>query len=1137
MDFSPAEGSTSHILLLSDSIVLPSNSNSDTDVSTDTSIAATPQESGTPTGTVVVNSRDRSGTIIARPIWDHIPTGAAPNPATATVVPFQTTTTRTRRLRHHRELPPESPSNTSRPDTETEDDGDIDMDRMDLEEDEEEEEDDSGRMDSDVPSASASASASPSPERSEIHQLPPHHHHHHHRHHLARHGHAHTHNRGRRAVGIVSDEPTNGPQTLQVDGGDAHIIINEAGGGVGGVEVGVGVGPVRVGEVGVGVEDGIVSLEPNDDFAMGAPPGAPGAIGEGLTPRGLNLEGVGRRRNRTVSGVTTATATGITGTTGDAPDATPRAAVIGLPMMAGNNGTIRGGQQQGHQRQATIRARPATLESPAPGAGPVIPTATAATSPTITTTHPTFPTRTSNASASHTPPHHTTSDSGPYRDEDVLLSLQLLAYLSKYPHVRQAFYKPRVTFHPASVELGGQRFGIGNGEGKEKEKGRKEKERKGERDKGLEKEKEKEKGVPPSTTTKETVGGSFKAFTNAASSLSSTHLNTGAATSSRGKERAQLNSSSTSTLTVMAQLDPSSSTPAPSTSTSKSTPPSSSTPASTSPRQTNVFSLVERFTFKPSSTETDLPNPPPRLPPEIQYWAGVIMRNACRKDDSRGGIRQCANSKVSLFLFSFMGADELDVFLVICGKWESYPREFAKCRRCRKAKYCGKECQSTAWSEGHRFWCSAKDVEEDVNAVTVGHGSSAGAAVGVVGHAGDHMQVQVQQQDQGDHGDLPGIHITADNMGDGNVPITTATGAPTPTLTTTRPERRRHGMGHVVGDGDVSTTTNRQAAAPGPYGHGLSGPGTTGAARVELGMSRDRNVQTNHHHGVIRQRPAIRPPTNTVASDSGPSPTTTGTATAANNYGILQQQQQQQDPMNASHLSFHIQSTTTSSSSASSLTTEQRRAREQQQQQQQQQPRFVLSRRRVDTVTGVSGSSSISTSNSTTTSASLTPSQRAMVQAQLHLQEVPPNAIMSVAVGGHHHHLHHNHQRNQYQTQTQTQAGSSSSSVVGDWSMGSPVHTPLSSSSSSSSSAAAALVSRLEPGPSSSRRHHRMMNPMTRSPPLSAPLTTVSSGSRQKVYRRQGPGHDDNGDRGEDEGDEYDYEDQEGLGDDDMVLG
>ena len=158
MDFYPGDGSTSHILLLSDSVVQPSNSNSDTDVSTDVSVAATPQESGTPTGTVVVNSRDRSGTIIARPIWDHIPTttGAAPNPTTATAVPFQTITTHTRRLRHHRELPPESPSDTSRADTETEDEGDIDMDRMDLEEEEEEEEDDSGRMDSDVPSASAS---------------------------------------------------------------------------------------------------------------------------------------------------------------------------------------------------------------------------------------------------------------------------------------------------------------------------------------------------------------------------------------------------------------------------------------------------------------------------------------------------------------------------------------------------------------------------------------------------------------------------------------------------------------------------------------------------------------------------------------------------------------------------------------------------------------------------------------------------------------------------------------------------------------------------------------------------------------------------------------------------------------------
>lgn len=69
----------------------------------------------------------------------------------------------------------------------------------------------------------------------------------------------------------------------------------------------------------------------------------------------------------------------------------------------------------------------------------------------------------------------------------------------------------------------------------------------------------------------------------------------------------------------------------------------------------------------------------------------------------------------------------------MCGKWESYPREFAKCRRCRKAKYCGKECQSIAWSDGHRFWCSAKDQEDDPEhgeASRATQGGSSSAAVG-----------------------------------------------------------------------------------------------------------------------------------------------------------------------------------------------------------------------------------------------------------------------------------------------------------------------------------------------------------------------------------------------------------------------
>ena len=66
--------------------------------------------------------------------------------------------------------------------------------------------------------------------------------------------------------------------------------------------------------------------------------------------------------------------------------------------------------------------------------------------------------------------------------------------------------------------------------------------------------------------------------------------------------------------------------------------------SSNPPRMTNVFSLVEKFTFRPSPSE-NATSSPPLLPPEIQYWAGVIMRNACRKDESRGGIRQCANSE------------------------------------------------------------------------------------------------------------------------------------------------------------------------------------------------------------------------------------------------------------------------------------------------------------------------------------------------------------------------------------------------------------------------------------------------------------------------------------------------------------
>lgn len=101
----------------------------------------------------------------------------------------------------------------------------------------------------------------------------------------------------------------------------------------------------------------------------------------------------------------------------------------------------------------------------------------------------------------------------------------------------------------------------------------------------------------------------------------------------------------------------------------------------------NIFPLIEKFTAKPSSSRHSS-NPSSPQQGDMQYWAGVVMRNLCRKDESKGGIRQCAYWQ--------------------CGKWEEYTRQFAKCRRCRRTKYCSKECQKGAWGS-HRFWCVAAE--------------------------------------------------------------------------------------------------------------------------------------------------------------------------------------------------------------------------------------------------------------------------------------------------------------------------------------------------------------------------------------------------------------------------------------------
>ncbi|OLY83000.1 MYND-type zinc finger protein samB [Smittium mucronatum] len=97
-------------------------------------------------------------------------------------------------------------------------------------------------------------------------------------------------------------------------------------------------------------------------------------------------------------------------------------------------------------------------------------------------------------------------------------------------------------------------------------------------------------------------------------------------------------------------------------------------------RVVDVFSIAEKFT---SSNNLDY----------MQGWANIIMGNMCRRDERNGGIRKCAN--------------------IHCQEWETPTRKFSKCKACRKAKYCSKECQSKSWSSGHRNWCVERQRSND----------------------------------------------------------------------------------------------------------------------------------------------------------------------------------------------------------------------------------------------------------------------------------------------------------------------------------------------------------------------------------------------------------------------------------------
>jgi hypothetical protein len=69
----------------------------------------------------------------------------------------------------------------------------------------------------------------------------------------------------------------------------------------------------------------------------------------------------------------------------------------------------------------------------------------------------------------------------------------------------------------------------------------------------------------------------------------------------------------------------------------------------------NVFQLIEIFT-----TPTNLS--------DLRRWAVICMRNAFKRDGNSGTLRRCGHLK--------------------CGNWETAPRQYSKCSRCRRVTYC-----------------------------------------------------------------------------------------------------------------------------------------------------------------------------------------------------------------------------------------------------------------------------------------------------------------------------------------------------------------------------------------------------------------------------------------------------------------
>ena len=140
----------------------------------------------------------------------------------------------------------------------------------------------------------------------------------------------------------------------------------------------------------------------------------------------------------------------------------------------------------------------------------------------------------------------------------------------------------------------------------------------------------------------------------------------------------------------------------------------------------NLFPIVEKFTFLAGT--------------DMYYWSGVIMRNSCRRNDFKGGVRQCGNLE--------------------CGKWEQTPREFSKCKRCKRTKYCSRDCQMRAW-HCHKNWCVPSNSSTSTNTTdsgntalegqhdrTINMGTTSPVSEGVISNTGELSQhVSASDQD------------------------------------------------------------------------------------------------------------------------------------------------------------------------------------------------------------------------------------------------------------------------------------------------------------------------------------------------------------------------------------------------------